>query len=59
MSTKRVPGTVRGDVADDRKGDPTRGVPYQPDLYVENEDDDGDEAEAEQEKDPKTETPRD
>ena len=34
MPNKPVPGTVRTDIADDAKGDPSRVYPRQPDVYV-------------------------
>ena len=34
MRTRKIPGTVRTDIADDHKGDPSRVYPLQPDIYV-------------------------
>jgi hypothetical protein len=41
---RRVPGTTGTDISEDRKGDPTRAVPGQPDLYVDDPDADAQEA---------------
>jgi hypothetical protein len=35
MTTKRrLPGTTGTDISEDRKGDPSKAIPAQPDLYV-------------------------
>ena len=35
MTTKRrLPGTTGTDISEDRKGDPTKATPAQPDIYV-------------------------
>lgn len=34
----RLPGTTGTDISEDRKGDPTKRTPAQPDIYVEDPD---------------------
>jgi hypothetical protein len=35
MTTKRrLPGTTGTDISEDRKGDPSKATPAQPDIYV-------------------------
>ena len=48
MTTKRrLPGTTGTDISEDRKGDPSKATPAQPDIFVDEREpiDDGVEAE--------------
>ena len=42
----RIPGTVGTDISEDRKGDPSRVTPAQPDLHVEEDNPEDDDSKA-------------